>query len=257
MTDEVKPVKPVASAPRKRRLSHMLGGLVGWVVLLTASFFAAQLVVSYVILGLIHIGVMTNYNSTIDQLMYRLIVYIVMVAMIAGVVWYRYRKLTMSDTGITRLPEWSDIGLGAVGAVVYILASVVALSLASNIPGFNETQSQDLGFSHLFGSDLVVGFIVLVILTPLFEEAIFRGFLYGRLRGLKFPWWISAIVVSVLFGLAHMQWNVGIDVFCLSMVACILREMTGSIWSGVLLHVAKNFLAFMVTFVFIQGVSGS
>ena len=32
-------------------------------------------------------------------------------------------------------------------------------------------------------------------------------------------------------------------------VTCALYELTGSIWAGVLLHMIKNSLAFMVTFV--------
>jgi abortive infection protein len=91
------------------------------------------------------------------------------------------------------------------------------------------------------------------VLTPLFEELIFRGFLYGKLRIRAVPWWLSAVVVSALFGLAHMQWNVAIDVFCLSMVACALREVTGSIWAGTLLHIIKNMIAFIIKFVIIQG----
>jgi membrane protease YdiL (CAAX protease family) len=54
--------------------------------------------------------------------------------------------------------------------------------------------------------------------------------------------------VSALFGLAHMQWNVAIDVFVLSMVACYLRELTGSIWAGIILHCLKNLIAFIALF---------
>lgn len=237
------------------RFSTVVGGLVGWVVLVVVTFIAAQLLVSLVLSGLVHMGLPWSDNSAVDMLIYRVIVYGVMMAMIAAFVWYRYRTLNTEQIGLTRFPEWSDIGLSLAGAVVYMLASVIALTLASKVPGFSSGQAQDLGFGHLFGSELVSAFIVLVIITPICEEMIFRGFLYGRLRALHVSWWLSALVVSILFGVAHMQWNVGIDVFCLSMVACILREITGSIWVGILLHMMKNFLAFMVTFVFIQGIT--
>lgn len=247
-------------------MAHKVGGLVGWVVLVTASFFGAQYFVAAAVFAIAftvnfvsrfaHIGAIWQFDPVVSQLAYRLAVYIVMVAMIGAVVWYRYRKLTLGEAGLSRLPEWGDIGLSLAGVVVYMLTSAVALKLASNVPGFNLSQPQDLNLPHLFGSELMAAFVVFVVLTPLFEEAIFRGFLYGRLRGLQFPWWLSAIVVSLLFGAAHMQWNVGVDVFCLSMVACILREMTGSIWAGVLLHIVKNFIAFLFTFVFVNGVIG-
>ena len=68
------------------------------------------------------------------------------------------------------------------------------------------------------------------------------------------PWWLPATLVSALFGVAHGQWNVGLDVFVLSMVACGLREATGSIWAGIVLHMIKNMVAFMATFVFVTGI---
>ena len=243
-----------AQKPSKLQLRTMLGGLLGWTALLVAAFFGAQYVVSYVIIGLMHLGMVWSETSVVSTLSFRVYVYVVMALIIGVVAWYRYRKLSFEQVGLQRLPRWGDIGLSLAGVIVYMLVSTTALTLASNIPGFSPDQAQNLGLGRLFGNDLILGFFVLVVLTPLFEEAIFRGFLYGRLRNLQFPWWLSSLVVSVLFGVAHMQWNVGVDVFFLSMVACVLREMTGSIWAGVLLHMMKNFLAFLVTFVFIQGV---
>lgn len=238
---------------RKLRLSTMLGGLAGWTALLVAAFIGAQYIVSFVIIGLMYLGLPWSETSTVNTLSFRVYVYVVMVLIIGAVALYRYRKLSFEQVGLQRLPEWGDIGLSLAGVIVYMLVSTIALTLASHIPGFSPDQAQNLGLGRLFGNDLILGFFVLVVLTPLFEEVIFRGFLYGRLRNLQFPWWVSSLIVSILFGVAHMQWNVGVDVFFLSMVACMLREMTGSIWAGVLLHMMKNFLAFLVTFVFIQG----
>jgi membrane protease YdiL (CAAX protease family) len=63
------------------------------------------------------------------------------------------------------------------------------------------------------------------------------------------PAWLTTLVVSVLFGIAHGQWNVGIDVFALSVSMCVLRELTGSIWAGALVHIIKNLIAFIGVFV--------
>lgn len=251
--DMAQPAPAPVNTKRKLRLSTMMGGLAGWTALLVAAFIGAQYVVSFIIIGLMQLGLPWSPTSTVNTLSFRVYVYVAMAIIIGAVAWYRYRKFSFEQIGLPRLPEWSDIGLGLAGVIVYMLASTIALTLASNIPGFSPDQVQDLGLGRLFGADLILGFFVLVVLTPLFEEVIFRGFLYGRLRNLQFPWWVSSLIVSVLFGLAHMQWNVGVDVFFLSMVACMLREMTDSIWAGVLLHMIKNFVAFLVAFVFVQG----
>ena len=86
------------------------------------------------------------------------------------------------------------------------------------------------------------------MIAPIAEEVVFRGWLYGKFRS-KMPAYLSIVLVSALFGLMHGQWNVGINVFCLSIVLCLLREVTGTIWSGIVLHMLKNGLAFYLLFV--------
>ena len=103
----------------------------------------------------------------------------------------------------------------------------------------------------LLGWERIFAFALFVIVAPFAEEAIMRGFLFGKLRQSKMPFWPAAIVVSLLFAVAHGQWNVGVDTFILSMVACWLREVTKTIWPGVVIHMIKNFVAFMVLFVWI------
>lgn len=225
-----------------------------WVGIATASFMASQYIVGYGIRALIMLGASWEVGSPTSLLVYRLIIYIVTALLLAGVVWYKDRAVGLGTIALTRLPWWKDIGLVVPGALAYIVLTVAALNIAGTWFGVDTDQTQDLGFSTLGSGEMLVAFIVLVILTPFFEEALFRGFLYGRLRGQTTPWWLPALVVSALFGLAHMQWNVGLDVFCLSMVACGLRELTGSIWSGILLHMLKNMVAFLVMFVFVGGV---
>lgn len=227
-----------------------------WIVVSAAAFVASQYIVAFGYKAALLVGVVWEVNSPASLLTFRLLVYVVMAALLALAIWYRCRKVSLSDISLTRLPTWKDIGLTVPGAVIYTILTVSALTIAATFFGMNAAQAQDLGFSHAAGGELLAAFIVLVVLTPVFEEALFRGFLYGRLRRTQLPWWIPAVIVSILFGLAHGQWNVGIDVFFLSMVACALREITGSIWAGILLHIAKNMLAFLVTFVFVSGVAG-
>lgn len=86
-----------------------------------------------------------------------------------------------------RLFAWT-IGL----FIVYLILSAALISLASFIPGFDESQAQDVGFSSPRGLEILAAFLVLVIIPPLIEEMVFRGFLYrGLSRG-----WISKVVIS-------------------------------------------------------------
>lgn len=165
-------------------------------------------------------------------------------------------RVTCKTLGLGRLPSWKDIGLSVAGVVVYVTIATVLLSLARFLPFFDPGQPQQLGSTMLFGMDRLLAFLSLVVLIPFIEEVIFRGLLYGKLREANMPFWPVAFVVSILFGVAHGQLNVGIDVFCMSMVACYLRSITDSIWAGVLLHMIKNAVAFVMVFVLMQGAVG-
>jgi membrane protease YdiL (CAAX protease family) len=62
----------------------------------------------------------------------------------------------------------------------------------------------------------------------------------------------GAIFVSMLFGMVHMQWNVAIDTFFLSLALVWLVESTGNLWSAIALHALKNFMAFIFVFEIIK-----
>lgn len=141
------------------------------------------------------------------------------------------------------------------GFLVYLLLSSVMMKVFS--PFINEDQKQLVGFENVNGPvELSMVFLGLVILAPLAEEIIFRGYFYGELRR-KIGWVVSAVLTSVFFGILHLQLGSGnaplwaglLDTFVLSMVLCYLREITGSIWYGVGIHSIKNFLAFILLFV--------
>jgi membrane protease YdiL (CAAX protease family) len=133
----------------------------------------------------------------------------------------------------------------------YLISSAILTNLAGwLLPFVDLEQKQDLGIEIPQNSlELTVIFLLLVVFVPLLEELIFRGFMFKALRA-RLSFWPTAILVSIVFGASHGQWNVGIDTFALSMFLCGLREYTGSLWASVLLHATKNALAFSVLFLF-------
>ncbi len=223
-------------------------------------FIFAQVVVVALLAGLQGIGVgFEGVNVSVLETVGAAVIYLLCFGLIVGLPWAvkRYRT-DRSDLGIARLPSWMDLGLAPAGFVVYLLASgVIMYVVAQLVPGFNAGERQEIGFQNLSHSyEYILAFITLVVVAPIAEEAIFRGYLYGKLRKAA-PVWASILVTSLLFGALHMKWdgnllagvNVGIDVFILSIVMCSLREITGSIWTGVLLHMMKNGLAYYLLFI--------
>jgi len=77
---------------------------------------------------------------------------------------------------------------------------------------------------------------------------LFRGYLLSKLRR-HVATWIAILITSLLFGLVHFAWNVGIDTFALGIVLCLVTIWTKSLWPAILIHMLKNGIAFYFLFI--------
>lgn len=216
------------------------------------SFIAAQEIANGFAALLIMLGMpLKSYNQAILNASFAALIYLITLILVVGAPWLiKKSRTSLADVGLNRLPSWTDILLTPVSLIVYvILSSLLIMFVTHVVPGFDVNQAQDTGFNQLSQRyEYILAFITLVIIAPLAEEILFRGYLYGKLK--KFvPVWIAILATSILFGLVHGEWNLAIDTFALSVVLCILRESTGSIWASVLLHMAKNGIAFYILFI--------
>ena len=156
---------------------------------------------------------------------------------------------TREEVGLKEYPTWTDIGLAPVGWLVSAVGGGLLMSFFSIFSWFDLEQVQETGFSiYMNGGERLIAFLTLVVLAPIAEEVIFRGWLYGKLRA-RTNVAISILVTSLLFALMHFQWNVSVNVFALSVVLCGLREITGTIYAGILTHMLKNGVAFFLLYV--------
>lgn len=256
--------RQVSSRQRVRSVAARLKGVRpedGWnwgmLFLLPLWVFAAFLSVSFLVGGLLQLldvfGLSPEkyLRPTVVQTGVAMLVYVLTIAVVIGIPHLlKQQRVGWHTLGLQRLPEWKDIGLATVTYVAYLLLLIGVFALITQfLPGFPLDQTQDVGF-QAFGSrtDNILAFLTLVVLSPIAEETLFRGYLYGKLKTYV-PVVFAAIVTSLLFALVHFQWNVGVDVFILSMFLCGLRSLTGSIWAGVLVHMIKNGVAYYILFV--------
>ena len=156
--------------------------------------------------------------------------------------------------GVARAVRWADVWAALAVVLPYFAASFALQWLVMVlVPAFDPEQVQEIGFENLTGAgELLVAGLALVVFAPVAEELIFRGYLFGGLRE-NVRFWPAAIITSILFGALHGQWNVALDTFVLSLILCYLREKTGSIWAGMVLHGIKNALAFTLLFLWPLG----
>lgn len=235
--------------PMKQRVLRS-ARLSAWVLF---GFVATSLVVGIAIELLMAGGIISQefigtavFNATFAAVVYTLTLVIVIGAP------YKWRGLrtTKEELGLTRPPNWSDILLAPASFVVYTVFAAVLMYAAMRLfPGFDAEQAQNVGFDNISSYyEYVLAFITLVVIAPVAEEVLMRGYLYGKLR--KFiPIAAATIITSLLFSLMHFQWNVALNVLPLGIVLVALREHTGSIWAGILLHMLKNGIAFYLLFV--------
>jgi membrane protease YdiL (CAAX protease family) len=221
-----------------------------WVAL---SFLAANavLIIFFWLFNIVGLSIRDLFNPIVFQTVIAGLTYVLTLSIAIGVPYLvRKRKPTLETLGLSRLMTWTDIGLAPVAFIVYALVLAGAMqAIMQLIPSFPVDQVQDIGFKSISRqSEYALAFLILVVIGPFAEELLFRGYLYGKLRT-HVPVYAAIIATSVLFALAHGQWNVAIDTFLLSIVMCGLREITGSIWAGILVHMLKNAVAFYGIFV--------
>jgi membrane protease YdiL (CAAX protease family) len=84
--------------------------------------------------------------------------------------------------------------------------------------------------------------LVAVILAPVFEEILFRGFLFRGLAN-SFGWVWGALISSAIFGAAHLQLDVFLPLAALGFVLAWAYHRTGSLWTNITMHALFNTIA--------------
>ncbi|HLZ15192.1 MAG TPA: CPBP family intramembrane glutamic endopeptidase [Candidatus Saccharimonadales bacterium] len=232
------------------------------IVLTLLAFVAAQFAAAYLVGRAPQLfGVRTATlhqwaNSVAGQFVYVLLAEFFTV----GILWlYGRHRIRLAALGFRRSPKGIDAAAAALGFLVYLGAVLIATNLAAHFFHINLNQKQELGFDTVNGSaELLMVFASLVLLPPVVEELMFRGFLFSGLRA-KAPFGVAALVTSFIFASLHLLegqgggllWVAGIDTFVLSLVLCFVREKTGNLWAGIFIHMTKNTLAFLYLYVFV------
>ena len=159
--------------------------------------------------------------------------------------WIRRRQgLTREALGLQRgyLPVWASVALGVGLAILYHL--VIRNHLYPPQVGVGTPPS----YLALVFTPLSLGGFASVVLTPLSEEVLIRGFLYTALRqtlGTR----LALIVQAVVFTAPHLgtsiysATSIAVDTFLIGLTLVLLYEKTVSLYASILCHIALNYLA--------------
>lgn len=170
----------------------------------------------------------------------------------------KHYRVSLKVIGIKRF-KGVDVLYAIAGFGLYFISYAILLQIVTKlIPSLNVNQQQQIGFQNANSvGQLVLTAISLVILPPIAEEILMRGFLYSSLRK-SMPKIIAALITSVIFASGHLEfgqgapllWVAAIDTFVLSLVLVFIREKTGRLWASMGIHALKNSIAFASIFIF-------
>jgi membrane protease YdiL (CAAX protease family) len=232
----------------KRRILMCIA-LPAWAFL---GFMLAQALIIALIEVLQKVGVpLDKISDSLFQLIAGAVIYALTLLIVIGLPWLvKKTRTTKEELGMQRLPNLMDYVWVPAGAVAYLILTATITAIAMSFLTFIDyDQAQDTGFTNMSArAEYILAFIMLVIIAPIAEELLFRGYLFGKLQKYA-PLWISILITSLLFALVHFAWNVGLDVFALSIVLCLLRVVSKSLWPCIMLHMLKNGVAFYFLFI--------
>lgn len=135
--------------------------------------------------------------------------------------------------------------------IIYIVVITLLISLAlNNIISMTPLVQMSGGYAqaneNFYGSTLILELIGSAILSPIMEELVFRGIVFGNLR--KITGTGTAIFLSAfLFGIVHFNIVQFIYAFLLGIVLALFMYKSGHMYAAMVGHIAANAFAVLRT----------
>ncbi len=129
----------------------------------------------------------------------------------------------------------------------WIIISIFLTYVTGYISNFLFTFIQEMSGIELHPIDFTLGgtiqykalyFICLAVLAPFFEELLFRAMLFGNAK--KYGRWSMVIIMGILFGLYHMNYEQILYATVLGICSCFLVAKTGSVYPSLIVHMVIN-----------------
>ena len=168
-----------------------------------------------------------------------------MTALLLFVLWRStVRNIPISDFGSLILQR-KDLFHGLIFLAVFIiLEEIYMFSLSLEMPeGF---------IAFMLSEPLILGIISVIIVAPIIEEFLFRGFLYSQLARTRLGGWGSVCLSSLLWTIIHFQYEPLILMVLLifGIFLGYIRMAYNSLALPIALHAVNNSFAFLMAYYF-------
>lgn len=100
-------------------------------------------------------------------------------------------------------------------------------------------QKANAGF---YGGNLIMEILCLAVFTPVLEELVFRGIIYGRLKTML-PKMVAILLSALIFAVVHTNIVQFLYAFPVGIVLAILMDCAGNVYGAMAGHMAANLIA--------------
>ena len=177
---------------------------------------------------------------TFPDLLMNSVLYGALVLGIIGVIGFqRHSAISIFQLQPSRFPK-----AAATGLLWLLITSPLIAAIQYAVQHFSgDTDDTQLIIRYFvehpdLKNRILVIFMVLVV-APIAEEIIFRGYFYGIIR--RYCGRIPALLTSsLLFTAIHGNLAAAPGLFFLAITLCLLYERTGTLWASMTLHAAFN-----------------
>lgn len=168
-----------------------------------------------------------------------------MTALIAFILWrMKKRNIDLNDLGSLDIRQ-KDVFLGTLLLAMFIaLEEIYMWILGIEMPeGF---------ITFMLSEPIILSLISVIIIAPIAEEFLFRGFLYSQLKRTKLGPWGAITLSSLLWTVIHFQYEILIllVLFVFGIFLGYLRMAYNSLSLPIILHAINNAFAFFLIYFF-------
>jgi membrane protease YdiL (CAAX protease family) len=198
-----------------------------------------------------HISSMMQAVGISQGRMFSLLVYNVGTA-IAVLVYF----LLLKSKGLTLRKAGYRGSLSAKGILWSLAAACVVVMLYPLVEYVAATLGLPMFWQHVGATvvkqetqqDIYMGILTAVVLAPLTEDTIFRGYML-EMFGERYKQWIAVAVSSIIFASIHFQFfgpGLTIYMFFWTIASCILYIRFDHIYPSIIFHMINNTWAYII-----------
>lgn len=209
----------------------------------TKEFIFLMLLEFVFVIGCVKLVVQPMYSRWLDNELYAgtLIGLTIAIILILGVYFIalRPKKLSWAEVGIKPFArkDWKTIVLFS---IILLVGAVIIVVLTSFIGNSWENSKTEAMQQNVTLFTVLLAFISAAIISPIYEEIFYRGFIYRWLR--TRVGFIGALLLSsAIFTIIHIPTYNAMPVnFFSGIIFALAYERTNSIWPSVIIHGLTN-----------------